>query len=49
MVVVIIMVIVVVVADRIVGVGGVILIGYIAIDDILIFIIEFMIWDMEKK
>jgi hypothetical protein len=42
MVVVIIMAIAAVVADRIVGVG-VVTIGYIAIDDILVFIIVFII------
>jgi hypothetical protein len=46
MVVVIIMAIAAVVADRIVGVGGVVVIGtigYIVIDDILIFIFAFII------
>ena len=46
MVVVIIMAIAAVVADRTVGVGGVVAIGatdYIAIDDILIFIFAFII------
>jgi hypothetical protein len=28
---------------------GVVVIGYIVIDDILIFIIEFIIWDMKKN
>ena len=51
MVVVIIMAIAAVVADRIVGLGGVVAIGaigYIAIDDILIFILAFIIWDMKN-